>query len=75
MSTPHCTCGRRGTWCPGFAKKWYELDCFISNIQITPGRWSRLNTFTMDGADQRGRDIMLQLEMRARNESKEDQEV
>ena len=60
----HCTCGRRGTWWHGFAKKWYELDCFITNIPITPGRWSRLNTFTMDGADHRGKDIMLKLEMR-----------
>ena len=47
----HCTCGRRGTWWHGCAKKWYELDCFITNIPITPGSWSRLNTFTMDGAD------------------------
>ena len=36
----------------------------MSNIPITPGTWSRLNTFTMDGADHRGKDIMLQLEMR-----------
>ena len=60
----HCTCGRRGTWWHGCAKKWYELDCFSTNIPITPGRWSKLNTFTMDGADHRGKDIMLQLEMR-----------
>ena len=60
----NCTCGRIGTWWHGYAKKWYELDCFITNIPITPGRWSQLNTFVMDGADHRGKDIMLQLEVR-----------
>ena len=43
-----------------FSKKWYELDCFITNFSITPGRWSQLDTITVDGADYRGKDVMLQ---------------